>query len=66
MKSFGPRKRLVKSRFAPNSGVAMNDTALGRLIDLRDDSAYLIAFGCFRGTRLFLHCAQTRHNAAIS
>jgi hypothetical protein len=57
---------LFKSRFAAISGVAMNDPALGRFVDCRNNRVYLICVGRFRGTRLFLHCAQTRHNATIS
>ena len=63
---FGPCQRVVKSRFVAISGIWMNDSALGGLIDRGDNGANLIAGRCCCGVHLLLHRTQTRHNAAIA
>ena len=60
------RERFVQSRFAAISGISMNDAAFRSLVDCRNDDAYSIQVGHFRGTHLLLHRAQTCHNAAIA
>jgi len=63
---FGPCERFVKSRFAAISGIWVNDSALGGLIDRGDDGANLIAGRGCCGAHLLLHRTQTRDGAAIA
>ena len=59
-------ERFVKSRFAAISGIWVNDSALGGLIDRGDDGANLIAGRACCGAHLLLHRTQTRDGAAIA
>jgi hypothetical protein len=59
-------EQFVQARFAPLRGVAMNDAALGRFIDRRNESAHFVGIEFGRGTRPLLHAAETRDDAAIA
>jgi hypothetical protein len=59
------RWRLVKTRLATIGRVAMNDPALGRLVDCGNRRANLIGAALWRGADLFLQSAQVRLNASI-
>ena len=56
----------VEPSFTTISCVFVNDSALRSFIDCRDQRTDLICAGRLRGTRLFLHRAETRHSAAIT
>jgi hypothetical protein len=59
------RERFVQPRLATISHVAMNDPALGRLVDCRNRRANPIGIALWRGADLFLQSAQVRLNASI-
>jgi hypothetical protein len=59
-------ERAIQPRLAAVSGIAMDDTAFGRLIDCRDKRADLIGIRLFGRARAPLHRPQACHNAAVA
>ena len=55
----------IEARFATVRGIPMNDAALGRLIDDRDESANIFGGRLGRGACALLQCAKPGSHAAI-
>ena len=63
---FSPGECLVQPRLATIRRIAMNDPALGRFVDRRNDCANFIAIRRWRGAYLLLQSSQVRLNAFIT